>query len=166
MRDLRCHHAARLLLSVHGVPLSSTESSRVYVEATERLARQGALHQALTAGVEQRRQLAIARHVAALVSRNRFTVAVERPAYARWALDHAFNWIDERLTAGKPVMIRLIGAAGLDHYTVVSACAATTLHLFDSGTRRYIRKDSTGLRTGTNVIPAPSIMRLALKTLG
>ncbi|KTR84398.1 hypothetical protein NS277_04325 [Novosphingobium barchaimii] len=142
------------------------ESSRVYASSTERLARKGALHEALTWGVEQRRQFAIARHVAALVSSDRFSVSVERPAHAKWGVDHAFNWIEESLTASKPVMIRLIGAAGLDHFTVVSACTATTLHLFDSGPRRYIRKDSIGLRKGTNVIPASSMMRLALEPLG
>ncbi len=143
-----------------------TDSSKVYAASTERLARKGALHEALTWGVEQRRQLAIARHVAALVSSDSFTVSVERPAQAKWVVDHAFNWIEESLAAGKPVMIRLIGAVGLDHFTVVSACTANTLHLFDSGTRRYVRKDSVGLRKGTNVIPALSIMRLALEPLG
>ncbi len=159
-------NASRLLLAAHDAPLSSAESSKVYIALTERLARKGALHEALTWGVEQRRQLAIARHVAALVSSDAFIVSVERPAYAKWVVDQAFNWIEASLTAGKPVMIRLIGAAGLDHFTVVSACTATTLHLFDSGTRRYIRKDSIGLRKGVNVIPASSILRLALEPLG
>lgn len=159
-------NAARLLLSAHGAPLSLAGSSRVYASSTERLARKGALHEALTWGVEQRRQLAIARHVAALVSSDSFNVSVERLAPAKSVVDQAFNWIEESLAASKPVMIRLIGAAGLDHFTVVSACTATTLHLFDSGTRSYIRKDSIGLHKGVNVIPASSMMRLALEPLG
>lgn len=158
-------NAARLLLKQQGVSLSLVESSRLYAEASERLARKGALHEALTWGVEQRRQLAIARHVGTLVSGEDFTVSVERPVHARWSVQHMLAWIDDSLTAGKPVMIRLIGAE-LNHFTVVAGSSPNTLRLFDSGDRHYVRKDSIGLRTGTNVIPVSSLMRLALEPLG
>lgn len=158
-------NAARLLLSEHGAPLSADDSSWLYAEASGRIAKKRGLHEALTWGVELRRRLAIVRHVADLVSNASGTVTVERPAAANWTVYQVLGWIEQSVAAGKPVMIRLIGAAGLDHFTVVAACTATSLQLFDSGARRYIRKDSVALRTGANVIPAASILRLALEPL-
>jgi hypothetical protein len=159
-------NAARLARAAHGVPLSIVDSTRLYVEATARLARRHGLHEALTWGVETRRWLAITRHVAALVSSASLTVIVERPVVQKRSVDQLLCWIEQSVTDGKPVLIRLIGAAELDHFTVVAGCSATSLLLFDSGLRRYVRKDSIALRTGTNVIPAASILRLALEPLG
>jgi hypothetical protein len=158
-------NAARLLLAEHGEPMSGGKCVSVVTAATRRIADKRGLHNAFALGLDPRRRLAITRHVAHLVSTERFRVSVERPDTRRWILTDAVAWIEQSLTGHRPVLVRLIGPA-LDHYTVIAAATPRTLQLFDSGPQRYLRKDSIGLRTGTNVIPASSIMRLALEPAG
>lgn len=158
-------NAARLLLVEHGEPLSRGDCASIAAAATRRIADKRGLHDAFALGLDPRRRLAITRHVACLVSTQRFRVSVERPDTRRWTLADAFGWIEQSLSERKPVLTRLIGFA-LDHYTVIAGATPTTLQLFDSATRRYVRKDTTALRTGTNVMPATSIMRLVLEPAG
>ena len=142
-------------------PVSPYRSNQLFEMGIGYLRRKKGLHEAATSGMEFRRRAALTKYLAKAVSNDRAHASVERPEDAGWrAIDQAFDWIEESLTYGKPVLIAFMG--GLDHYSVVSASTPSTLQLFDSTGIRFVRKRSCGLREGFHRIPANGLLRIAV----
>lgn len=157
-------NALRLAMADHA-PLTKAQCKQLFAAGVEYLDRKNVLGEVAVAGMGTRRRLALARHLAKLVSTSNFQIEVERPDHSAWAsIDDAFTWIDESLSEGKPVLIALMG--GLNHYTVVAGSTPTRLTLFDSDGLRFIRKSSCGSDTGFHRVPFKGLLRIAVKRPG
>lgn len=143
-------------------PLSKAQSTELFAAGVEFLHRKNGFHEAALAGLKARRRLALAIHLARVVSNTHCPVVVERPDYAAWgSIDDLFGWIEQSLSDGKPVMAALMG--GLNHFTVIAGSSATRLELFDSDGLRFVRKSSCGLKSGRHRIPPKGLLRIAVK---
>lgn len=157
-------NALRLAMA-DNAPLTKAQCKQLFAAGIDLLDRKNVLGEVAVAGMGTKRRLALARHLAKLVSPTNCQVVVERSYHSTWStLDDAFGWIDESLAAGKPVLIPLLGA--LDHYTVIAGSTAATLQLFDSTSLRFIRKSSCGHRTGFHQIPFNGLLRIAVERPG
>lgn len=154
-------NALRLAVA-DNAPLSKVQSKALFAAGVEFLHRKDELHHAAVTGLKTSRRLALARHLAKLVSANHCPVVVERPDYAAWAsTDDVFRWIEQSLSDGKPVMAALMG--GLNHFTVISGSDAAKLYFFDSDGLHFVHKRNCGLNTGYHRIPPKGLMRIAVK---
>ena len=155
-------NALRLAVADH-VPLSKAQSKELFTAGVKFLHCKQCFDEAAVTGLKARRRLALARHLAKLVSATHCPVVVERPDYAAWVSidDDVFGWIEQSLSDGKPVMAALMG--GLNHFTVIAGSNATRLELFDSDGLRFVRKSSCGLKSGRHRIPPKGLLRIAVQ---
>ena len=157
-------NALRLALA-SDAPFTEPRCKGLFAAGVNFLHRKGGLHTAVVAGMGTKRRLALVRHLAKLISTTNCQVVVERPDHFSWStIDDAFQWIDESLAAGKPVLIALLG--GLNHYTVIAGSRPATLQLFDSTGLRFIRKSSCGHRSGFHRVPFNGLLRIAVERSG
>ena len=158
-------NALRLALAEH-TRLTERRCKDLFAEGVNFLHRKDGLHTATTKGMGTKRRLALVRHLAKHVSTmTSCLVVVEQPDHSSWSTIHdAFEWIDESLSVGKPVLIALLGA--LDHYTVIAGSTAATLRLVDSTGILFIRKPSCGHRTAFHQIPFNGLLRIAIERPG
>lgn len=150
------------LATADNTPLSKAQSKELFAAGVDFLHRKKGFREAAVAGLKARRRLALARHLAKLVSATHCPVVIERPDYSAWtSIDEVFGWIEESLSDGKPVVAALMG--GLNHFTVIAGSTATRLELIDSDGLRFVRKSSCGLKSGRHRIPPQGLLRIAVK---
>lgn len=147
-------------------PLTKAQCKQLFAAGVEYLDRKNALGEVAVTGMGTKRRLALARHLAKVVSTiTSCRVVVQRPDHAAWSsINDAFGWIDQSLSEGKPVLIAQMG--GLRHFTVIAGTTPTRLEFFDSAGLRFVKKSSCGLDTGFHRIPFKGLLRIAVERHG
>jgi len=141
--------------------LSDAECRSLFARGVEYLDRRGWLVEALIDGLDPCRRNALARHLAKLVSTTNFEVGFEKPDHRGWSIAHVFDWIQESLAVGAPILVSLTG--GLEHHTVVAGVTHNRLKLFDSSGHHFLRRTSCGVRTGHYRLPLSALLRVTVK---
>jgi len=157
-------NALRLVMADHA-PITLLRSKELFAGGVEFLHRRDGLQTAIVSGMGLKRRLALTRHLAKQVSTTNCQIVVEKPDHSTWvSVADAFDWIEQSLELGCPVLVTLEGA--ISHYSVIAASTPARLVLFDSSGMSFILKRSCGLRRGYHQLPPQGLLRIAARSSG
>jgi hypothetical protein len=125
-------NAMRLVLAPIA-PLQTEDCEKLFGFGVRLLDKRGELAGCAQDGLDLTSWVPVAQQIAGCVERySRFTVTVRQPFGAddRVSITDLLRTIETTLDRGEVVSLSLLGA--YDHYTVVQACSASRLRLFDS----------------------------------